>query len=674
MKKKVSHHFLRLFFPFALVFINFETKAIDTLGLENFNPQVFQTNKGNKSIDFDSKSEVDGVYKVVFRISNTGQDSLRLFLYTGSNQIVSVRNNTQILKGGKYTPTSQRADKNHFYFIPLLIKPLSEVQYELEIKNEVGWSGKRSLLARSVVKPDWRSIQIYTEDAYLQKIAQVKEEDRYVMSILFVFLGAMGFTAIFVYLLYFLNRQRVFLLYGCYLISYFLFGIFHTRHYSAIGQWLGEYPVFQQLFPETLIWVGMFFYGYFAIELLQIRKDNYPRIRKYIVLISWFVMLAGILIAVVNLYSNNLSWNIKMVEYIRYIYSPLGAIGIFLFVFKVRSPLTLFLVIGVSIWAIVGNYSSTFALSQPYQLTAVGLGNNDAIFWTCIGLMLESIMFSFALGKRIKLSEDEKLANKEALIENLNALRQFKEEENVRLEEQVSQKTQELLAANSIVEEQKKREIKKDYEKRLAISEMNALRSQMNPHFIFNSLSSIKYLVLSDQKSKSASYLGKFAKLMRQILDFSRKEQVSLMDELSNIQIYLELEAERFGDTFRYEISTLGFSEDELSAIEIPSLLLQPYVENALLHGLQNSTKAEKILQISVNEIGGKVLLKIQDNGIGRSAAANYKKNHLESLGTQITNERIALYNETFGADISVNYLDSNDGTVVEIWLSKATE
>lgn len=639
-----------------------DTLGLDSLAIQYTDPQVIEIGEHEIVVPFDHISSPDLAYKLSFSLANADSLAKKLYLFTGKNQEVILSYEGIVKKGGKYIANKDLAIQDVFYFISFTIPAHSTINFNVEIKNSTGFLNDRSLLKKSTQKPEWKELAIFNETEYLRKVGEINSKDWPYMNLLNVFIGALGFTSIFVFLLFLLNKQKAFLYYGCYLFSYFLFGIFHTRAYTIIGQKIGDFPVFQQMLPESLIWLGMFFYGYFSIHLLQIKKHNYPKIRKYIIFISWFSLLAGMIIGIINLAANNLYWNKEMVEWIRLIYSPLGFIGIVLFIWKVRSPLTVFLAVGVSIWAILGNYSSAFALGLGYELTAVGLGNNKALLWLCIGLLLESIMFAFALGKKIKITEDERLVNQEALIK-------YKEEENVRLEQLVNQKTNELLAVNNLVEEQKKLEVKQAYEKRIALSEMSALRSQMNPHFIFNSLNSIRHLVLTDQKKKSATYLSKFAKLLRQILEFSRENKVTINGEIENIRIYLELESERFDDSFRFEINTSDFETYELEELEVPPLLLQPFVENAIIHGLRNSPNPVKELKLSISRTDRGICIEIADNGIGRVAAGKLRKHNQQSLGTQITQERIQIFNETYDTNIEVMYVDSAEGTTVRLFV-----
>jgi LytS/YehU family sensor histidine kinase len=205
-------------------------------------------------------------------------------------------------------------------------------------------------------------------------------------------------------------------------------------------------------------------------------------------------------------------------------------------------------------------------------------------------------------------------------------------------------------------------------EKRLRETEMIALRSQMNPHFIFNSLNTVRSFILQNDTANANKYLSKFSKLLRQILNFSRSNVIMLTEELETVRLYIELESARFESGFRYEINVPEALETD--AIPIPPLLLQPYVENAIWHGLRHSIKAEKVLVINVVEQEGTLTISILDNGVGRKEAEKLKSETKDSLGTKITQERIELFNFNENSTLRVETKDAASGGGTEVILT----
>ncbi|MFW6019109.1 MAG: ligand-binding sensor domain-containing protein [Bacteroidales bacterium] len=200
-------------------------------------------------------------------------------------------------------------------------------------------------------------------------------------------------------------------------------------------------------------------------------------------------------------------------------------------------------------------------------------------------------------------------------------------------------------------------------EKQMFDLERKALRLQMNPHFIFNTLNSIQNFILTHNKTAAVSYLNKFSKVMRQVLYNSDKTFVPLTDEITMIKNYIELEQLRFNAAFDYSFYIDEQVEQEL--IAVPTMLIQPHVENAILHGINNLKERKGRLDIqfyahTINTI--KCI--VDDNGIGRKASAELKEtsgNIHNSKGFSITKQRLEQINHSFSESLSVWYEDKHD-------------
>ena len=201
-----------------------------------------------------------------------------------------------------------------------------------------------------------------------------------------------------------------------------------------------------------------------------------------------------------------------------------------------------------------------------------------------------------------------------------------------------------------------------------------ALRSVMNPHFIFNSLNSIQYYILENDQRNAVVYLSTFSKLIRAILNNSVKSRVRLSEELEMLRHYIQLESIRFENKF-----TSVFEIDpniDVESIEIPSMLIQPYVENSILHGLNNK-KEKGLLKISVRSENDMILVEVEDNGVGREAASKFKQATLpqhKSMGTALTEERLKLINADDSSSVEIIDLEANgvqSGTLVRVWIKE---
>ncbi len=213
----------------------------------------------------------------------------------------------------------------------------------------------------------------------------------------------------------------------------------------------------------------------------------------------------------------------------------------------------------------------------------------------------------------------------------------------------------------------------KAYELKLQNLEMQSLRSQMNPHFIFNTLNSINSFIIQNHTELASEYLTKFSKLMRNILDHSKQETVSLRKELQTLTMYLNLESVRLEHKFDYNITVdKSIAPD---AEQVPSLIIQPFVENALWHGLHNKI-GNGYIQIDIEQKAeGVIVITITDNGIGRAKAGALKQEQVQhkSYGIEITTNRLKLLN-TNNSIITTDLYDANNqasGTQVEIILNQ---
>ena len=188
--------------------------------------------------------------------------------------------------------------------------------------------------------------------------------------------------------------------------------------------------------------------------------------------------------------------------------------------------------------------------------------------------------------------------------------------------------------------------------------EMQALRAQMNPHFIFNSLNSINRFILQNNKAQASEYLTKFSRLIRLILQNSQAPLITLESELESLQLYLELEALRFDHHFDFKISV---DEDlDVSTIKVPPLIIQPYAENAIWHGLMHKEENGH-LEIQLFMEDDLLCCKVIDDGIGRKKAVEMKSKSAsthKSMGMQITADRIAIMHQKQQTDTTITVSD----------------
>lgn len=233
------------------------------------------------------------------------------------------------------------------------------------------------------------------------------------------------------------------------------------------------------------------------------------------------------------------------------------------------------------------------------------------------------------------------------------------------------------LRISSIRKEAKQREA---IQQQIAQLEMKALRAQMNPHFIFNALNSIQTFMMKSETEQALSYLSRFAKLIRNVLDNSQLNNITVAQEVGVLENYMELEKLRFTDEFEYEIIVDPALDAHM--VEVPTMIIQPFVENAIWHGLLHE-KSKGKLTITFQKVDDRIRCTIEDNGIGREKSAAMKrlnKPRHQSRGLQITRDRLSLYNSRFNVDASFDIEDLTDeegkatGTRVNLWFPLVEE
>lgn len=215
-----------------------------------------------------------------------------------------------------------------------------------------------------------------------------------------------------------------------------------------------------------------------------------------------------------------------------------------------------------------------------------------------------------------------------------------------------------LKRKNDRLENQKKQS---ELQLKTAELEMQGLRAQMNPHFIFNCLSSINRFILINKIDEASDYLTKFSRLIRMALHNSQKPLITLEKELEALRLYLDLERLRFKDAFNYSITFIN--DIDINTVYIPPMIIQPFAENAIWHGLMHK-KGIGTLEIQLYAAGKTLTCTVIDNGIGRNMAAELNSRSAEknkSMGVEITSERLALLNKSKNETAVFNVEDLTD-------------
>ncbi|NJX15800.1 tetratricopeptide repeat-containing sensor histidine kinase [Tamlana crocina] len=270
----------------------------------------------------------------------------------------------------------------------------------------------------------------------------------------------------------------------------------------------------------------------------------------------------------------------------------------------------------------------------------------------------------------VRLEEKYKYQNEKSILEN-----NYKQEQLLfanELERQKFIKTTYLAGSGIVlcfvvglmVFYKKKREA--DFNAKVATTELKALRAQMNPHFIFNTLNSINNYIVCNKINDASNYLIKFSKLMRQTLEVSMYENITVEEDIKLLENYLDIEKKRIPNGFNYEIK-IDDGIDK-SNVLVPSMIMQPFVENSIWHGV-SKLDGSGVITIQIKKLNKQELCySVDDNGVGITNT-NKKNTDHTSLGVKITNDRIAVLNKTKNINAKVNIINKSLGTRVEVIL-----
>ncbi|OBQ57225.1 histidine kinase [Tamlana sp. s12] len=567
-----------------------------------------------------------------FNLENNSDKAIETYVYLPSPHIdIYTKINGRIRHdvNGMFVPLSKRANKEEYFFTKINLQPLELATCYIKLSPK---------FVDTIKEPPY----LFSKTLYLETVYNITR--RHAKPIGFIYFYLISLLCIFLFVLVFWIRlrSRLYLYYLGYLFFQILYGLLTLHRTTAgIGNVFSNIPMLSYYIFDPVQFTFIGFYILFIRQLLDVKKYN-TLLSKSLYYLAIFCFVYVALRVIFNYFFKDAHTGELLFSVVRFIILPLTVVFIFWIIIKVRHPLLKYFIIGQTFFFIGAVLSFYLAFTEihfipgnyfnfPYSL--------NIIFQA--GLLLEVFCFSIAIGENIFLMQREKDKANEKLISQLQAHRVLQEDMHRELDKTIHQKTEELVQLYSKIEKQKEEQLKKAFTERIREMEMLALRSQMNPHFIFNSLNALKYLVMTSRNDDAVTYLDNFSILLRSILQNSTRDVITVEEELEILELYLSLEKSRIGDSFEYHIQLA--SKEALSQYTIPPLLLQPFVENAIWHGLSLSTKLEKRLLIKF-DTKDTLRITIEDNGVGRKASGEIKKMH-KSMGTNITQERMSLYN-----------------------------
>ncbi len=377
---------------------------------------------------------------------------------------------------------------------------------------------------------------------------------------------------------FFMLRKPEFLYYSIYIIVTF---IYVTGNKFGIYQYFFDNNHLTHWISQSFMILANLAYVFFFVNYLRSKKD-YPIIHLIAQAVAWLNVITIILIFIIY-GTNNITGFIYVLMYAFQVLCVLAILGLIYLLFIGKGPLAYFVALATLAYCIAPIARIYFAEPEDGLFL-------DSLVYLIVGCSIEMVIFAFGLNYKVHLE----------LVENFQ------------------------LQQDAFMNKTK------------------ALRAQINPHFIFNSLSSIQHLVSRNNKVKTLKYLSKFSRLTRNILESSMETNAMLTEEIKMIQDYLELESLRFDNAFTYKIHV----DKNLDAndVEIPFMILQPFVENAIIHGLLPKKHGVKELNINFKKGDNMMICEVDDTGVGRKVATqrlHIYQREKKSRGLEVTRQRL---------------------------------
>lgn len=440
---------------------------------------------------------------------------------------------------------------------------------------------------------------------------------------------------------YFFTKDKSFAIYAAYLLLVTIYLIPKTANDSSHFLSNSFRSFFNTFNWIIQIWYWML-YAWFSIHFLNLKEKN-EKIAKQIFLFIFITTIFCTLFFVIDFFFFEMKY---MQRFFMFVYTPVSLIIISFFIkaiYQFKDKINKFFVIGLLFFVGFSVLALYFSAIREYPFSFL-----DPIAFFKIGVLLEAITLSIGLGYKYHIYRQER--------DNYNTLLISELQKNDTLKDRLNEKLSEKIEDHKIAE------VQALYEKQINELKLTSLLSQMNPHFIFNALNSIKLYIINHEPKVAAFYLNKFSKLIRRILEASTSKEFTLQQELETMDLYMTIENIRFSNEIDFNIEV-----DEnlnLTAIKVPPLVLQPFLENALWHGL-SSKKNDKKITVFIDKIDKNYLqIIIEDNGIGRKAAAKIKSEksiNRKSIGINLTKDRLTNFVKNLNNNYTILYEDLID-------------
>lgn len=479
--------------------------------------------------------------------------------------------------------------------------------------------------------------------------------------LVFGFIFLLLFLAIGVFTGYLTTRRKDYLYYALYIVSVLAFFLF--RKFGFLLEALRaspDGPAFDyslSMFDAGRVMqpVSYMLYGLFARQFLDTAR-TYPSLDIWLIR---FIRLSGIAaLALVILDHFNLYWT--QAWYLYRILAIVMAVTMTVLILRSKVPLSRYIGWG-SIFLITGGLVAMVNSFTTREL--LGLVPLD---YLKLGFLLELMCFSMGMARKTSMISEEKLAIQLEYNRTLEALHRSESQRKRALEEELERKSQ-------AIREEVMAKTKAEMDLKMVEQEMKTLMNQLNPHFVFNSLTALKWHVYNNQPDKASELIDRLAQLIRTIHTFSRESAISLRQEIESLELYVSLENERLSRKIDLQVEVEAGIDPEQEPI-LP-LLVQPLVENAIWHGLVHGDIARPEILIRFALSGDHLHISVKDNGIGMEAsrARKHASRHL-GIATDIIRRKLEIHN---GKDNGLEVTDlrhadgSTAGTEVRIRMKR---
>jgi sensor histidine kinase YesM len=406
---------------------------------------------------------------------------------------------------------------------------------------------------------------------------------------------ALIFLSAFALFQYFESRKKAYLFYGLYMICMALYFVRVLEYHFGEPVFWGFFYSGYGLAEIVALMLSYVMYVQFTRHFLGIDRSHRILHRTIRIWIAVCLLIAGVGVSLSMLHISSALF-LQLYTLLRFA-MPVIVVFFLWQIIRARLPYSRYVVLG-TVFLLLGGLLALIVTFIFRDFGSILL--REPFFYMLSGVLLESFAFALGLGKQTRQTELEKIATQQQLIVQL----------------------------------QKEAQLERDIRE----TQVQALRAQMNPHFIFNALNSVQHFILDNQKENSIKYLSRVSQLIRRILQNSTLPNIQLDEEIESIKAYVDIEQLRFHPAFSF-ICTIDENLD-IEMIRIPHLMIQPFVENAILHGLVHK-KGQGILTLEIKSYKEDIAIEviITDNGIGREearkiAAQNPRKHNSISMGS----------------------------------------